>query len=89
MAFKAHLTTYTQYIMKNIRFLLCLLTLGFTGLLAAQTMTVEERNERIRERWNRSLVDNENYRFNKQPNFPNFSPENEDYAKKQTQFKPN
>lgn len=54
--------------MKTIRFTLLGLTLFFSGLLAAQTMTVEERNERIRERWNRSLVDNENYRFNKQPN---------------------
>jgi 2-polyprenyl-3-methyl-5-hydroxy-6-metoxy-1,4-benzoquinol methylase len=38
------------------------------SLAAAQSLSVEERNERIRERWNRSLVDNENYRFNKQPN---------------------
>lgn len=44
------------------------LALTYCGLLTAQTLTVEERNERIRERWNRSLVDNENYRFNKQPN---------------------
>jgi SAM-dependent methyltransferase len=55
-------------IMKKIRVLMSVLALTFCGLATAQTLSVEERNERIRERWNRSLVDNENYRFNKQPN---------------------
>lgn len=54
--------------MKKVRFLVIAMALGFTSLIAAQTITIEERNERIRERWNRSLVDNENYTFNKQPN---------------------
>ena len=54
--------------MRTSRFIFFALALSFTGLLTAQTLTVEERNERIRERWNRSLVDNDNYRFNKQPN---------------------
>jgi SAM-dependent methyltransferase len=54
--------------MKTMRILMSVLALTYCGLLTAQTLTVEERNERIRERWNRSLVDNENYRFNKQPN---------------------
>ena len=54
--------------MKTIRILMSVLALACCGLAAAQTLSVEERNERIRERWNRSLVDNENYRFNKQPN---------------------
>ena len=34
----------------------------------SQSMTLEERNQRIRDRWNLSLVDNEDYVFNKQPN---------------------
>jgi SAM-dependent methyltransferase len=54
--------------MKTVRFLFFALTLGFTSLVAAQTMTIKERNERIRKRWNSSLVDNQNYNFNKQPN---------------------
>ena len=54
--------------MKKIRILMSVLALTYCGFATAQTMSVEERNERIRERWNRSLVDNENYRFNKQPN---------------------
>ena len=54
--------------MKTMRILMSVLVLTYCGLLTAQTLTVEERNERIRERWNRSLVDNENYRFNKEPN---------------------
>lgn len=35
---------------------------------AQATLTLEERNERIRERWNRSLVDDVNYSFNKEAN---------------------
>ena len=54
--------------MKKFRLVLSVLALGLTSLLSAQTLTIEERNERIRERWNRSLVDNDNYTFNKQPN---------------------
>lgn len=46
----------------------CVLATLFCGLLSAQTLTLDERNERIRQRWNSSLVDNENYTFNKQPN---------------------
>lgn len=48
--------------------LLIVLLLSFCGVSFGQTMTVEERNERIRQRWNRSLVDNENYVFNKEAN---------------------
>lgn len=54
--------------MKTMRILISVMALTFCGLATAQTMSVEERNQRIRERWNSSLVDNENYRFNKQPN---------------------
>lgn len=54
--------------MKSLKITMSVLALVFCSLATAQTMSVEERNERIRERWNRSLVDNENYRFNKQPN---------------------
>ncbi len=54
--------------MNKFSFTFWVLSFFFCGLLSAQTMTVEERNERIRERWNRSLVDNDNYSFNKQPN---------------------
>jgi SAM-dependent methyltransferase len=60
--------TRNNPIMKKIRILMSVLALTYCGFATAQTMSVEERNERIRERWNRSLVDNENYRFNKQPN---------------------
>ena len=37
-------------------------------ILGQPTLTIEERNERIRERWNRSLVDDVNYSFNKEAN---------------------
>lgn len=54
--------------MNNTLLAIRVLSFFFCGLLSAQTLSIEERNERIRERWNRSLVDNENYHFNKQPN---------------------
>ena len=54
--------------MKHIRSFFLFLAICCSTLSYSQSMTVEERNERIRERWNRSLVDNENYVFNKQPN---------------------
>jgi SAM-dependent methyltransferase len=37
-------------------------------LVGQTTMTVEERNERARERWNRSLVGDSTYVFNKEAN---------------------
>ena len=58
----------TKPLMKRSHQLIPILFLFFSFASFSQTMTVEERNERIRERWNRSLVDNENYVFNKQPN---------------------
>lgn len=62
-------TTFkTNQPMNTLKMTFTLLALACSGLVAAQTMTLEERNERIRERWNRSLVDNEKYIFNKQPN---------------------
>lgn len=54
--------------MKRPHHLIAILAVFFSLASFSQTMTVEERNQRIRERWNRSLVDNENYVFNKQPN---------------------
>ncbi len=54
--------------MKRPHHLIAILAVFFSLASFSQTMTVEERNQRIRERWNRSLVDNENYLFNKQPN---------------------
>ncbi|MDX1315605.1 MAG: class I SAM-dependent methyltransferase, partial [Eudoraea sp.] len=50
------------------KFTLLLLALCLGTLSFAQTLSIEERNERIRQRWNRSLVDNENYVFNKEAN---------------------
>ena len=44
------------------------LLLVTTGLLAQSTMTLEERNQLIRDRWNRSLVDDTSYTFNKEAN---------------------
>ncbi len=44
-----------------------ILTTGFQ-LYAQATLTIEERNQRIRDRWNRSLVDDTNYSFNKEAN---------------------
>ena len=58
----------TNPLMKRPHHLIAILVLFFSFASFSQTMTVEERNQRIRERWNRSLVDNENYVFNKQPN---------------------
>ncbi len=45
-----------------------LLLLGQLGGVFAQDAQTLERNERIRKRWNRSLVNNENYIFNKEAN---------------------
>jgi SAM-dependent methyltransferase len=39
-----------------------------TSAIAQSTISIEERNERIRERWNRSLVNNPSYTFNKEAN---------------------
>jgi len=39
-----------------------------TVTLAQSATSIEERNELIRERWNRSLVDNPSYTFNKEAN---------------------
>ena len=53
----------------NLKPLLTLLLIIVSVQLHAQaTLTLEERNERIRERWNRSLVDDTNYSFNKEAN---------------------
>lgn len=54
--------------MRSLKLPLILLTVFFGFISNAQTLSVEERNERIRQRWNRSLVDNENYVFNKEAN---------------------
>ena len=54
--------------MKAQKITLFLLAFCFGILSFSQTLTIEERNERIRQRWNRSLVDNENYVFNKEAN---------------------
>lgn len=55
--------------MKAHKMLLLLLTiLCCTSALAQSTISIEERNERIRERWNRSLVNNPSYTFNKEAN---------------------
>lgn len=54
--------------MKEFRHFLPLLLSLISVLSFAQTLTIEERNEQIRERWNRSLVENENYVFNKEAN---------------------
>ena len=48
--------------------LLLLAILSSTMALAQSITNIEERNERIRERWNRSLVDNPSYTFNKEAN---------------------
>ena len=61
-------TLKTNPLMKHTRIILPVLALCFSFMSFSQSMTVEERNERIRERWNRSLVDNDRYVFNKQPN---------------------
>lgn len=50
----------------KIIFLLSLFCL--IQLQAQTTLTIEERNERIRDRWNRSLVDDTSYTFNKEAN---------------------
>ena len=54
--------------MRTQKITLFLLALCFGAMSYAQTLSIEERNERIRQRWNRSLVDNENYVFNKEAN---------------------
>jgi SAM-dependent methyltransferase len=55
--------------MKAHKMLLLLLAiLCCTSALAQSTISIEERNERIRERWNRSLVNNPSYTFNKEAN---------------------
>ena len=47
---------------------LLLFTVLYTQCYSQPTLSLEERNERIRERWNRSLVDDVNYSFNKEAN---------------------
>ena len=54
--------------MKTYINLISLIFLLVSSLGIAQTLTIEERNEKIRERWNRSLVEDENYVFNKEAN---------------------
>lgn len=54
--------------MKIHQVLLLGLTLMIAAGVSAQTMTLEERNQRIRDRWNNSLIDDTDYVFNKQPN---------------------
>ena len=51
--------------MKALKVLLLLLTILCTTSACKNT---DERNERIRERWNRSLVNDSNYVFNKEAN---------------------
>ncbi|MEN8788109.1 MAG: class I SAM-dependent methyltransferase [Flavobacteriaceae bacterium] len=55
--------------MKKLRLYFSILIL-LTGcaMYGQTTMTVEERNERVRERWNRSLVGDSTYVFNKEAN---------------------
>jgi len=48
--------------------MLLLTILCCTSALAQSVTTLEERNERIRERWNRSLVGDSSYTFNKEAN---------------------
>ena len=54
--------------MKTQKVILFLISMSFGVQCFAQNLSIEERNERIRQRWNRSLVDNENYVFNKEAN---------------------
>ena len=54
---------------KNLLLLtIVILSCSFSMLYGQAEMTVEERNERIRQRWNRSLVNNPDYKFNKEAN---------------------
>lgn len=50
------------------RYLSIGLVLMITSVFSQSTMTPEERNERIRDRWNRSLIDDTSYTFNKEAN---------------------
>ena len=55
--------------MKTLRIISSLfIFLISTQLLSQATMSIEERNQRIRDRWNRSLVDDSSYTFNKEAN---------------------
>ncbi|MGI9547110.1 MAG: class I SAM-dependent methyltransferase [Flavobacteriaceae bacterium] len=52
----------------KIRITLLLICFLGINLEAQTTLSIEERNELIRERWNRSLVDDTSYTFNKEAN---------------------
>ncbi len=55
--------------MKSLSIFTMLTALLLSGFLTAQTTTeTEERNERIRQRWNRSLVGDSTYTFKKEAN---------------------
>ena len=51
-----------------IKITLFLSLLCLVQLQAQTNLTIEERNERIRDRWNRSLIDDTSYTFNKEAN---------------------
>ena len=54
--------------MKLRHIIFCLILMIGFQLCGQATLTTEERNQRIRDRWNRSLVDDTNYSFNKEAN---------------------
>ena len=55
--------------MKHLGYLQFLFIAFFHFSVFAQTtMPIEDRNERIRERWNRSLIDDTSFSFNKEAN---------------------
>lgn len=53
-------------LLKSLAFYILMLT--SVSIIAQTDLTIEERNIRIRDRWNRSLVDDINYSFNKEAN---------------------
>lgn len=53
---------------RNVIFISALFLFCCTISLAQSDVSLEERNERIRQRWNRSLVNDPNYTFNKEAN---------------------